>query len=154
MGRLRDDLSEYRFFARDDATLDARLDAPDGRPVLAISGNRAGLLCLSNVLLWFIGNGWGREFLCFGSLPFVRLSDVKDVVLRLSPDDSDVDDGLLRLGGGDRVEWEISEAGLRRVALVVHHIVSMPEHEYDRLRVRPGSDLDVEVRLSDVREWL
>jgi hypothetical protein len=107
------------------------------------------------VLLWLVANAYRRELLSLAELTFVRIAGAEHVVIRVSADDGDGRDGLLKSGDGcEQVEWEIAEEDLKRVALMIHRIVSIPEHEYDRLRVRKGSCAEIEVRLSDVREWL
>jgi hypothetical protein len=152
---VRDDRDEYQFLARNDAAVHVRLDGGRADRKLLISGNRAGLLALANVLLWLVANAYRREFLSLAELPFVRLAGAEHVVIRVSADDGDGRDGLLKSGdGGEQVEWEIAEEDLQRVALMIHRIVSQPEHEYERLRVGDGSDAGVEVRLSDVGHWV
>jgi hypothetical protein len=64
-------------------------------------------------------------------------------------------DGLLsRTDRGEQFEWAIPEDDLRRVALLVHRLVSNPGHEYDRLMVAEGSAAGVHVRMTDAVEWL
>ena len=51
-------------------------------------------------------------------------------------------------GGGS--EWK---RRLQRLALSLHCLVSMPEHEYDRLQMAEAGTADVEIRMTDAREW-
>lgn len=150
---MRDDRDEYWFLARDDAAVSVRLDGSTGDRMLLISGNRAGLLALANVLLWLVANAYRHELLSLAELPFVRIAGAKHLSIRLSADEGDGRDGLLS-EDSDQIEWKIAEEDLKRVALIAHQIACVPEHEYSRLRVREGSCAEVEFRLSDVRQWL
>ena len=78
---MRDDRDEYRFLTPSGAAVTVRVGAGTGRPIVRISGNRAGLLALSNVLLWLTANAWRREFLSLAELPFVDAEGAR-IVLR------------------------------------------------------------------------
>jgi hypothetical protein len=149
------DGAEYAFLTTPGASLVCRLAAWREGSELQLFGNRAGLLSLANILLWFIANSWRREFLSLGELGFARLEGQLTVCIRLS-DDVPVDShGKVRsLDGGESLEWAIAEEGLQQVALWIHHLVCQPEHEYDRLLVADSSEYGVHIRMTDAAEWL
>ena len=67
------DAAEYRFLTAPGACVQCRLVGEQGGRELQVFGNRAGLLSLANVLLWFVANAWRREFLSFRELEFMQL---------------------------------------------------------------------------------
>jgi hypothetical protein len=149
------DAGEYRFLTAEDARVECRRVPSPGGHDLQIFGNRAGLLSLANIFLWFIANAWRREFLSLGELGFVRLDAQLSVSIRLA-DDVPIDSHgiVLRQDKGESLEWAISEEGLQVVALWIHRLVSNPAHEYDRLLVAEGSECGIHVRMIDLAEWL
>src|SRR5262245_304142 len=149
------DAAEYRFLTAPGACVQCRLVEEQGRRELQVFGNRAGLLSLANILLWFVANAWRREFLSFGELEFVRLDGRLAVCLRITDEVPADSHGILHpQDRGESLEWAIAEEGLKQVALWMHHIVSKPSHEYDRLLVAEGSECGVHVRMTDAAEWL
>jgi hypothetical protein len=78
------DAAEYRFLTAPAARVQCRLVDEAGGPELLVFGNRAGLLSLANVLLWFVVNAWRREFLSFGELGFMQLDGSLAVCLRIA----------------------------------------------------------------------
>src|SRR5687768_6558196 len=105
---VRDDRADYSFFASADAAVDVRLGGTHAGRVLFISGNRAGLLALANVLLYLFANSWRRELLSLREVPFVRMEGTAHVVVRVMQADPSGDDGLLlELDAGDQLEWQI-----------------------------------------------
>jgi hypothetical protein len=75
--------------------------------------------------------------------------------MRLTDEDAIGNDGLLsRNDRGGQFDWSISEDDMQRLALSVHRLASMPEHEYDHLQMADGSVVDVEIRMTDAGEWL
>jgi len=149
------DAADYCFLTAPRASVECRLvSLPDGLD-LQIFGNRAGLLSLANILLWFVDNAWRREFLSFGDLGFVRFDGSLAVSVRISDDVPTQSHGTIsRLDRGEALEWAVSEEGLRQVALWMHRIVCSSAHEYDRLLVADGSVCRVEIRMTDCAEWL
>jgi hypothetical protein len=149
------DAAEYRFLTAPGACVQCRLvDEQQGRE-LQLFGNRAGLLSLANILLWFVANAWRREYLSLAELGFVRLDGRLAVSIRNADDVPADSDGILRLQDrGESLEWAITEERLSQVALGMHRIVSTPSHEYDRLLVAEGSECGVHVRMTDAAEWL
>lgn len=149
------DAAEYRFLTSPGASVHCRLLEEQGGRELQVFGNRAGLLSLANVLLWFVANGWRREFLSLGELGFVQLDGRLAVCLRIADEVPADSHGILhRQDRGELLEWAIAEEGLKQVALWMDSLVSKPGHEYDRLLVAAESDCGVHVRMTDVGEWL
>jgi hypothetical protein len=149
------DAAEYRFLTISGACVECRLDEEQGGRDLQVFGNRAGLLSLANILLWFAANAWRRELLSFGELGFVQLDAGLAVCLRIAAGMRADPHGFLHLQDrGESLEWAITEEGLKRVALWVHGLVSKPGHEYDRLLMAEGSECGVHVRMTDAAEWL
>ena len=131
------------------------MSLPQGQPELQIFGNRAGLLCLTNVLLWFVANAFRREFLSLGDLPFVQEEGSVSVCIRLTTEDRKGDHGVLfRTDKDAQLEWVISEHDLQEVALLMHRLISVPEHEYDRLQMAADTEAGVQVRMTDAVEWI
>jgi hypothetical protein len=151
-----DDAAEYRFLTAPGSCVECRLvSMPDKEAELQLFGNRAGLLSLANVFLWFLANAWRREFLSLQELGFVRLDARLSVCMRLTDDKPDDGHGtILHRDRGQLLEWSITEAGLQQVALWIHRIVSAPGHEYVRLDMAPGSECGVHIRQTDVLVWL
>jgi hypothetical protein len=149
------DAAEYRFLTAPAACVQCRLVEEAGGPELQVFGNRAGLLSLANILLWFVANAWRRESLSFGELGFMQLDGRLAVCLRIA-DEVPVDShGILhRQDRSGSLEWAITEEGLKQVALWMHRLVSKPGHEYDRLLVAEGTECGVHVRMTDAAEWL
>jgi hypothetical protein len=148
------DTDEYQFLSTPGADLQPRLATSEGAAEIQIFGNRAGLLSFANILLWFMANAWRREFLSLAELPFVHFEHLLSVCIRLT-DDQHAWHGLIsRTDRGAQFEWLMSEDDLQRVALLVHRLVSGPGHEYDRLEVAEGSEAGVQIRMTDVAEWL
>lgn len=144
------DAAEYKFLTTHGARIECRLAGLPDTQELQLLGNRAGLLSLSNVFLWFIANAWRREFFSLGELDFVCLDGPLSVCIRLADDGAVESHGILRRQDrGEMLEWVITEEGLTRVALWMHRLASNPAHEYDRLLVADGSEYGVHVRMSD-----
>lgn len=155
MQRASGDAAEYRFLTAPEACVQCRLVVAPGGPELQLFGNRAGLLSLANILLWFVANSWRREFLSFGELAFVQLDGRLSVCLRIADEVPAVSHGILRRQDcGESLEWAISEEALKQVAVWMHSLVSKPGHEYDRLLVAEESECGVHVRMTDAAEWL
>ena len=149
------DAAEYRFLTMSGSCVRCDLVEEQGGRDLQVFGNRAGLLSLANILLWFVANAWRREFLSFGELGFVQLDGGLSVCLRIADEVSADSHGILhRQDSGESLEWVITEEGLKQVALWMHGLVSKPSHEYDRLLVAQGSECGVHVRMTDASEWL
>jgi hypothetical protein len=149
------DAQDYRFLTTSEAAVAVRLEHNCDRPMLLILGNRAGLLSLANVLLWFVGNAWRREFLSLAELPFVSVEAPLSAILRLTLGDATRQNGVLVfLDRGEQLEWAIAEADLQRVAIALHSLVSAPHREYFTLLVGDGSAADVEFRMTDALEWI
>jgi hypothetical protein len=154
MQPLSPDEADYRFLSSPGAAVRVRLAADEqGQAELQLFGNRAGLLSLANVLLWLVANAWRREFLAPAELPFVHVEAPLSVCLRLTDADATGCDGLLsRTDRGEQFEWAIPEDDLKRVALLIHRLVSKWGHEYDRLIMAEGSAAGVQVRMVDIVE--
>ena len=149
------DAAEYRFLATPGACVQCRLVEEQGGRELQVFGNRAGLLSLANILLWFLAIAWRREFLSFGELGFVQLDGRLRVCLRIADEVPADSHGVLhRQDRGESLEWAITEEGLKQVALWMHSLVSKPGHEYDRLLVTEESECGVHIRMTDAVEWL
>ena len=149
------DAAEYAFFTMPGSHIEGRLVSVPSGQELQLFGNRAGLLSLANVLLWFLANAWRREFFSLGELDFVNLQGQLAVCLRLTEAEADGTHGVLhRLDQGELLEWTISEDGLQQVALWMHRLVSGPAHEDDRLLVAEASEYGVHVRMTDAAEWV
>jgi hypothetical protein len=148
--------SPYRFFTVPSASVQIRVaSSSQGGPELQIFGNRAGLLSLANVLLWFIANASRREFLSLGDLPFVHEAGSRSIHIRLTMEDGTGHHGsLCRKDKREQLEWTISEDDLQQVALLMHRLTSVPEHEYDRLEMSADSDAGIQVRMTDATEWI
>jgi hypothetical protein len=148
------DAAEYGFLTSPGACVQCHLVEEPSGPELQVFGNRAGLLSLANILLWFVANAWRREFLSFGELGFVQLHGRLAVCLRIADEAPADSHGILyRLDRGESLEWAIREERLKQVALWMHSLVSKPCHEYDRLLVADGSVCGVHIRMTDAREW-
>ena len=90
--------SPYRFFTVPGASVQLRLaSSSQGRPELQVFGNRAGLLSLANVLLWFLANASRREFLSLGDLPFVHEEGSLSVCIRMTMEDRDMSNRLSQM---------------------------------------------------------
>jgi hypothetical protein len=150
------DHEDYRFLTASGADVQVRLaNGGEGRSELQIFGNRAGLLSLANVVLWFVANAWRREFLTLNELPFIHCEGTLSICLRMMDQDETGQDGLLSvLDQGNHLEWAIAEDDLRRVALTVHKLVSRPGHEYDRLSLADASVTQIHIRMTDAVEWM
>jgi len=148
------DAADYRFLTASGASLDVELNHGGEQPVLLIRGNRTGLLSLANILLWFVGNSWRREFLTLAELPFVKLTAALSVTIRLTLGNATGRDGVLAfLDPNEQMEWTITEDDLQRVALQLHGLVSAPYKEYNRAFLAEGSEAGIEFRMTDVLEW-
>lgn len=143
----------YRFLTMPDAAVHVRLSREPRE--LQIFGNRAGLLSLANTLLWLRANAFRREFLSLGELPFVRLELPLSVYLWVACEEPTGRDGKVAMVDQDtQFEWAITEDDLQRVALLIHCLACKPEHEYDLLDVEDSSSCRVQVRMTDVSDWL
>ena len=80
------DTAEYRFLTMPGACVQCRLAQEQAARELQLFGNRAGLLSLANILLWFVANAWRREFLSLGELGFAELDGKLAVCLRIADD--------------------------------------------------------------------
>ena len=83
MQAKHDDADEYRFLTTTGARVECRLEFVDDAHELQLFGNRAGLLSLANILLWFVANAWRRELLSLGEQGFVQLTPPLSVGIRL-----------------------------------------------------------------------
>jgi hypothetical protein len=148
------DAAEYHFLTTPGACIQCRfVEAPDRE--LQLFGNRAGLLSLANILLWFDANAWRREFLNLGELGFVHLDGTLAVSIRIADEVPAYSHGILKhQARHESLEWAITEESLTQAALWLHRLVSMPGHEYDHLRMAEGSEFGVHVRMTDTAEWL
>jgi len=148
--------SPYRFFTVPGASVQLRLaSSSQGRPELQVFGNRAGLLSLANVLLWFLANASRREFLSLGDLPFVHEEGSLSVCIRMTTEDRKGEHGALcRKDKRQQLEWAISEDDLQEVALLMHRLTSVAEHEYDRLKMSVDSEAEIHLRMTDAAEWI
>jgi hypothetical protein len=149
------DEADYRFLTAQGASIDMALaDTAEGGE-LPLFGNRAGLLSLANVLLWFVANSWRREFLTLTDLPFVRAQGLRSLYLRLSHEEGTGRDGFrARTDCGQQFEWTIPEEDLRRMALSVHRLASKPSHQYDRLLPAEPSAVGIQICMTDAAAWL
>ena len=150
------DESEYALLVLPGAAVTIHPSA--GRdPALRIQflGNREGMASLANILLWLRANAYRREFLSLTALPFIRPGGRLAVTVRVSPDEGGGDLGRLRcLDGSGEFEWRLTEDDLQELALRLHYLASVPEHEYELLEVGPPGEARVEIRLSDARGYL
>lgn len=149
------DEAEYRFLTTKDSCVDVGISAEDdGTSELQLFGNRAGLLSLANVLLWFYANAYRREFLSLGVLPFIRLKMPCSVCLRMTTEGPEKGFGTLRRVDKDQQwEWVFSEDQVKNLGLSIHSLVSLPEHGYDRF-MEPCFEIEVHIRMTDVQEWM
>jgi hypothetical protein len=149
------DEADYQFMTSPGAKVEMRLaDATDG-PELQLFGNRAGLLSLANILLWFTAHAYWREFLPLTELPFVRTEGILSVSLHMTAEEPTNRDGsLVRSDSGEQIQWTISEDDLLRVALSVHRLASMPGHEYDCLKLSERSVAGIQIRMTDALAWI
>src|SRR5437016_4667822 len=94
---------DYRFLTVSDGTLMLGLVRGGKKhEELQVLGNRAGILSLANVLLWFRSNAWRREFLSLNELPFVHSEGSLSICFRLTAEDASGNDGIL--SRNDRAE--------------------------------------------------
>jgi hypothetical protein len=122
---------------------------------LRLFGNRVGLASLSSILLWLKANAYRREFLSLTELSFIRSETSLSLSVRVSEGEVSTNLGELRiLDGISEVEWEMTEDDLQRIALRLHYLASVPEHEYEVLDVGPSREGQVELRLSDAAVYL
>jgi hypothetical protein len=158
MAQSMGDEAEYRFLTSPNSNIRCRLVKTPAGLELQIFGNRSGLLSLANILLWFVANAWRREFLSLGELAFVHLSDQLAICVRLTDAEEISNDErhgtVRRLDQGALLEWVIAEPGLKEVALLIHRIASSPSHEYDRLSTGETSFCGIEIRMTDMSDWL
>ena len=121
---------------------------------LRLFGNRVGLASLSSILLWLKANAYRREFLSLTELSFIRSEASLSLSLRISEGEGSTNLGELRtLDRVSEIEWEMTEDDLQRIALRLHYLASVPEHEYEVLEVG-SSKAQVELRLSDAAVYL
>jgi hypothetical protein len=150
----RSDADEYRFFTHSGAEIICRLAGESREMELQVFGNRSGLLSLADVLLWFIANSWRRELLSLEELEFVKLEGSLSLCLRLTVEAAAGIHGTIRRQDRrESLEWTCSEDELQRVAILIHRLVAMPCHEYDRLMLADGSEFGMEVRMTDASAW-
>jgi len=106
------DAAEYRFLTAPGACVQCRLVEQQGGRELEVFGNRAGLLSLANILLWFVANAWRREFLSFGELGIVQLAGRLAVCLRIADEMPADSHGTLHLQDrGASLEWQSLRRG-------------------------------------------
>jgi hypothetical protein len=150
------DEADYQLLMAPGAFLDVRLmPAETGRPEVQLFGNRKGILSLANVFLWLAANTWRRELLSLAELPFVRLADSVSVYIRVEGcGQTNTHGRLVRTDNGQQLEWMIDEDDLKRLGLLVHHLASVPEHEYVCLQMESDSDAEVHIRMTDAAEWV
>src|SRR5262245_59738475 len=112
------DAGEYSFLTTPGACLESRLVEEQNGRELQVFGNRAGILSLANILLWFVANAWRREFLAFGVLGFAHSDGRLAVCVRIVEDMPADSHGILHFQDrGESLEWAITEEGLKQVAL-------------------------------------
>ena len=122
---------------------------------LRLFSNRQGVASLAGVLLWLHANAYRREFLSLTALSFIEPEDETALVIRVSTVESGEGFGQLRhLDDASELEWELLEDGLQKFALRLHHLASVPEHEYDLLELAEPSGARLEMRLSDARDFI
>lgn len=131
------------------------VSSPQSQPKLMIVGNRAGLFSIANVFLWFVANASRREFFALGDMPFVSQQGSLTVVIRMTAEDSTGTNGTIsRNGKSEQFEWSISNDDLLKLALLIHHLASVPEHEFDDLHMSPDSEASVHIRMIDAKNWI
>ena len=145
------DNSEYAFLTLPGADVQLRfLSSPGTKPELQIFGNRAGLFSIANLFLWLHANASRRELLTLGVLPFVHGESSLSVLIRMTAEESTGTNGIIRLKDrSQQLEWCIAEEDVQELALLIHRLASVPEHEYDRLHMHPDTEADVYIRMSD-----
>ena len=125
------------------------------KPELQIFGNRAGLFSIANLFLWLHANASRREFLTLGDLPFVDVESSLSVLIRMTAEETTGTNGTIRLKDtSQQLEWRIAEEDVQKLALLIHRLASVPEHEYDRLQMHPESEASVHIRMSDAKSWI
>ena len=149
------DETEYALLVLPEALVRvSRQESPCGL-YLRLLGNRVGLVSLSSVLLWLKANAYRREFLSLTELSFIRSETSLSLSVRVSEGEVSANLGELRiLDGVSEVEWEMTEDDLQRIALRLHYLASVPEHEYEVLDIGPSRESQVELRLSDAAVYL
>ena len=152
----RHDNSEYAFLTLSGANVQVRLlSSPGTESELQILGNRPGLFSIANLFLWLYANASRREFLTLGDLPFVHEENSLSVLIRMTAEESTRTNGTIRLKDrSQQLEWCIAEADVQKLALLIHRLASVPEHEYDRLEMHPDSEAGVHIRMSDAKDWI
>ena len=152
---MLDDAAHYSLLVPSGAHLSVRLaPGPSDRPELQLHGNRRGLLALANIVLWLHANSDRRESLSFAELSFVESALGEPLSLHLRDGDATGVYGLLRETPDGAVEWTLAEADLQRLGLLVHRLVSLPKHEYDRPPLEAGGNVDLHIRMLDIGHWL
>jgi hypothetical protein len=139
----KDDAEAIGFFVFPGARLNATLlrEAGTRQPEIQILGNREGLASLANVFLWLHANAFRREVLSLAKLPFATMSGKLALALRVTDAKSYGTFGRCRsLGVGEAFEWSLSEDDLLRLAVQVHHLVSLEGHEYELFGPLPGEE--------------
>ncbi len=100
-------------------------------------------------------DAYRREFLSLTALPFIQTESDLALIVRVSADEDSGKFGQVRrVDRASEVEWELTEDDLQRLALRLHYLASVPEHEYELLEVGPAGGAHVEIRLSDARAYL
>ena len=150
------DNDDCQFLTAHGAAVDVRLESRIGeRPTLFLLGNRAGLLSVANILLWFVSNAWRREFLSLAELPLIRLHGLLSVTIRLTLSGDTGRDGIISfLDRGEQLEWAVTECDLRRIAIALHGLVAAPHREYFQPWVEDTSAVGIEVRMVDAAAWI
>jgi hypothetical protein len=149
---MTSDAAHIKFMTMPGAHLLLRLEVdPLGHPEVLLVGNRAGLLSLANILLWFHATAWRRELLSFGDLPFAKSEGRLAIHIRVANDDATGKHGVVeRLDRGEQFEWTIPADDLQAVGLLVHGLAADPDNGYERLRLESWTDVGIHVCIDDV----
>jgi hypothetical protein len=153
---IQSDDTEFALFTLPDAELTISYRHESGKvPEVCLFGNRQGIISLANLLLWLLANSSRKEFLAVTGLPFVSVEGAASLTIRLTDTEESGNYGLVHaLDKGSQFEWELSEDDLRNLSLSVHHLGSMPEHEYDIFPLGNKTDVRVHIRLTDLKKYL
>jgi hypothetical protein len=90
-----------------------------------------------------------------GQLPFTSLEGKLAICIRMEGDGATHTYGrIIRADFGEQLEWIIDEDDLQRLGLLIHHLASTPEHEYDRLEMEAATEVDVHIRMVDASDWI
>ena len=148
------DETEYALLVLPEALISVSSQSSECALGLRLYGNRRGLASLSSILLWLKANAYRREFLSLTELSFIRSEASLSLSVRISEGEGSSNLGELHtLDRDSEIEWDMTEDDLQRIALRLHYLASVPEHEYEVLEVG-SSKAQVELRLSDAAVYL